>query len=239
MRAHPCHGCADREDHARWAERYDRLRRETDALERGSSGRTNTHRAAPSTGSARCSTSSATSTATRSPPPGAGWPGSTPSPTWWSPSACATGVWDGLDPAELAARRLGAGLRGAARRRRRPPRLPAGPVREALERDCADLGASSSELEERPRPRRSCASRTSASPGRPTAGPPGTALDAVLRRRRDLAAGDFVRWCKQLIDLLGQIADAAAADPVSGVREAAREAVDLIRRGVVAYSSVT
>ena len=54
-----------------------------------------------------------------------------------------------------------------------------------------------------------------------------------------LPAGDFVRWCKQLIDLLGQIADAAAADQGSGVREAAREAVGLIRRGVVAYSSVT
>ena len=54
-----------------------------------------------------------------------------------------------------------------------------------------------------------------------------------------LPAGDFVRWCKMLIDLLGQIADAAAGDQGSGVRQAAREAVDLIRRGVVAYSSVT
>src|SRR4029077_4977730 len=26
IRAHPCHGCAEREDHARWAERYWRLR---------------------------------------------------------------------------------------------------------------------------------------------------------------------------------------------------------------------
>ena len=29
---HPCHGCADREDHARWAERYPRLQRETEQL---------------------------------------------------------------------------------------------------------------------------------------------------------------------------------------------------------------
>ena len=41
-RSHPCHGCADREDHARWAERWWRLRRETDALVRRIEGRTNT-----------------------------------------------------------------------------------------------------------------------------------------------------------------------------------------------------
>ncbi len=42
LRAHPCHGCADREDHARWAERWWRLHRETDALTRRIEGRTNT-----------------------------------------------------------------------------------------------------------------------------------------------------------------------------------------------------
>ena len=34
IRAHPCHRCPDREDHARWAERYFRLKREVDGLER-------------------------------------------------------------------------------------------------------------------------------------------------------------------------------------------------------------
>ena len=42
LRPHPCHGCADREDHARWAERWWRLRRETDTLIRRIEGRTNT-----------------------------------------------------------------------------------------------------------------------------------------------------------------------------------------------------
>src|SRR3954466_3072037 len=32
LRAHPCHGCADREAHARWAERHARLERETEQL---------------------------------------------------------------------------------------------------------------------------------------------------------------------------------------------------------------
>ena len=39
----------------------------------------------------------------------------------------------------------------------------------------------------------------------------GKGLESVLRDA-DLTAGDFVRWCKQLIDLLGQIAKAADAD---------------------------
>src|SRR5665647_3432787 len=37
LRTHPCHGCSEREDHARWAEQYHRLRREHDALVRRSS----------------------------------------------------------------------------------------------------------------------------------------------------------------------------------------------------------
>ena len=52
-----------------------------------------------------------------------------------------------------------------------------------------------------------------------------------------LNAGDFVRWTKQLLDLLGQVAEAAPRD--SGLRETAGRAMDAMRRGVVAYSSVT
>ena len=60
----------------------------------------------------------------------------------------------------------------------------------------------------------------------------------------DLTAGDFVRWCKQVVDLLGQVEQGAAAaaalgDPAAArLRDVAREAVDNVRRGVVAYSSV-
>jgi ATP-dependent RNA helicase HelY len=66
----------------------------------------------------------------------------------------------------------------------------------------------------------------------------GQSLDAVLTGS-DLSAGDFFRWVRQLIDLLGQIADAAdAADRASPIAGNARDAVDALRRGVVAYSSV-
>ena len=42
LKAHPCHGCPDREDHARWAERYFKLHRDTQTLERRIESRTNT-----------------------------------------------------------------------------------------------------------------------------------------------------------------------------------------------------
>ena len=40
LRAHPCHGCADREEHARWAQRYLRLQGEHQALLQRIEGRT-------------------------------------------------------------------------------------------------------------------------------------------------------------------------------------------------------
>ena len=42
LRAHPCHGCPDREDHARWAERWVKLDRDTAGLRRRIEQRTNT-----------------------------------------------------------------------------------------------------------------------------------------------------------------------------------------------------
>ena len=62
----------------------------------------------------------------------------------------------------------------------------------------------------------------------------GDELDSVLNDV-DLAAGDFVRWMKQLLDLTGQVADAAGGSPL---RETARQAVRRLRRGVVAYSGL-
>jgi ATP-dependent RNA helicase HelY len=46
-----------------------------------------------------------------------------------------------------------------------------------------------------------------------------------------LPAGDFVRWCRQVVDLLDQIRKAAID---TGLRNSAKRAIDDIRRGVVA-----
>jgi ATP-dependent RNA helicase HelY len=61
----------------------------------------------------------------------------------------------------------------------------------------------------------------------------GGRLDSVLIEA-DLAAGDFVRWTKQTIDLLDQLS-VVADSPVGAT---ARKALESIRRGIVAYSSV-
>ncbi|GAY15183.1 RNA helicase [Mycobacterium sp. shizuoka-1] len=46
-----------------------------------------------------------------------------------------------------------------------------------------------------------------------------------------LPAGDFVRWCRQVLDLLDQVRNAA---PQSGLRSTAKRAIEDVRRGVVA-----
>jgi ATP-dependent RNA helicase HelY len=51
----------------------------------------------------------------------------------------------------------------------------------------------------------------------------------------DMPAGDFVRWARQVLDLLAQLKDASAATP--GVREAARKAITAVNRGVLAYQT--
>jgi ATP-dependent RNA helicase HelY len=58
-----------------------------------------------------------------------------------------------------------------------------------------------------------------------------TALDVAARDVGELAPGDFVRTMKSVADLAQQVSH-TAADP--GVAAAAREAVDLLLRGVVA-----
>ena len=60
----------------------------------------------------------------------------------------------------------------------------------------------------------------------------GDDLDDVLRVT-GLSAGDFVRWMKQLLDLCGQVADAAGDTPL---RATARATAKSLKRGVIAYS---
>jgi ATP-dependent RNA helicase HelY len=57
-------------------------------------------------------------------------------------------------------------------------------------------------------------------------------LTAAGQNGGELSAGDFVRWCRQVLDLLDQIA--AVAGRGNGVGRVAAAAVTAIRRGVVA-----
>ena len=49
-----------------------------------------------------------------------------------------------------------------------------------------------------------------------------------------LSAGDFVRWCRQVLDLLDQVRNAA---PAAATKATAKRAIDDIRRGVVAVDA--
>ena len=147
------------------------------------------------------------------------------------------GVWEGLSPAELASSasllvyetRAGDG---------ETAKTPGGATQEAIRRTLV-LYDNLAELE---RDHRLQFLRP------PDAGfawaayrwASGHRLEPVLRDA-DLTAGDFVRWCKQLADLLGQVADGAAAQGTPAGRRLARtahDAIDAVKRGVVSFSSV-
>ena len=64
--------------------------------------------------------------------------------------------------------------------------------------------------------------------------PLGYALAAAAESGAELTPGDFVRWCRQVIDLLEQIVRTGYSEEI---KQNARKAVDAIRRGVVAIGN--
>ena len=233
LRAHPCHSCPEREDHARWAERFFRLSRETESLQRRVRNRTHT---ISRTFDRICGLleelgylegESVTQHGRRL--------SAIYTELDLLTSECLRArVWDHLEPAELAACVSAVVFESRQPEDAAPPRLPTGPARDALA-ETVHLWAT---LEDREKDHRIDG------PREPDLGfawatyrwASGDSLDSVLREA-DLQAGDFVRWTKQVVDLLGQVADASRVDG-SPVGETARRAADLLRRGVVAYSSV-
>src|SRR3954447_15048366 len=231
IRRHPCHGCAEREEHARWAERWDRLNRDTTQLDERVANRTNTIarmfdrvcdvlttlgylRADVVTDAGRMLARIYSEA------------------DLVIAEALRGGQWDGLDPSELAA--VCSCLVYEARRDdAAPPRIPGGAVRPAI----TELTRLWSKLRDTERDARLDFLRE------PDAGfawaawrwASGASLDQVLGDI-DLAPGDFVRWMKQVIDLLDQVADAAPEG--SPVGSTAATGVRALRRGVVAYSGV-
>ena len=234
MRAHPCHGCADREQHARWAERAHRLRGETEALKRRLEGRTNSiarrfdricvvlaelgylagPRDAPTVSEAGMRLRRIYGES-----------------DLLAMQCLRADLWTGLTAPELAGAcsALVYESRGNPEPGAAPPRVPPA-LRGTLEdtmRTWADL-----EVLER---------RNGLPPTRqPDVGfawavhrwAGGGTLRSVLQGS-ELTAGDFVRWCKQVIDFLGQL---VAADPAGPLAQPARLAIDSMRRGVVAVN---
>ncbi|MFC5063908.1 DEAD/DEAH box helicase [Actinomycetospora atypica] len=231
LRSHPCHGRSDREDRARWAERHARLTRENEQLEQRV--RSTTHSLARNFDRIRGLLSERGYVEGEELTPA----GHRLSRLWGESDLLVAeclrhGVWLGLRPAELAAvasslvydsRRDDGGI----------PRVP--DDAEAAVTATVQLWTDLVHDE-----RRHHLDRTR-EPDLGFAWPVhrwarGDALSAVLSSARahgiELSAGDFVRWCRQVLDLLDQIrAVCGGEDPVG---RAAADAGRAIRRGVVA-----
>ncbi|MFD7510715.1 DEAD/DEAH box helicase [Streptomyces sp. NPDC059853] len=237
IKAHPCHGCDEREDHARWAERYHRLKRDNRQLERRIEGRTNTIARTFDQVYALLSElgyldgDAVTDDGRRL----ARLYGEL---DLLASECLRDGVWEGLDPAELAACVSALVFETRSADDAPAPELPGGRAKAALG-EMVRIWGRLDALEEQHRINQA----TGVGQREPDLGfawaayrwAQGHALDEVLGDA-DMTAGDFVRWCKQIIDVLGQIAQAAPAGGT--VAKTAHKAVDKILRGVVAYSSV-
>ncbi len=227
VRAHPSHGCADREDHARWAERWFKLDGERRTLARRVERRTNTvarqfDRVCEVLDALGYLDGDAVTDQ------GRGLMRIYSELDLVAAEALRTGLLDDLNTAQLAAV-----LSVLVFESRRPdesaPAVPGGPVADTIDR-VQRLWADLERLEK---------DHHLEFLRRPDAGFAWTAyrwaggqdLDEVLHRA-DLTAGDFVRQMKQLVDFAGQIADAAGAE--SPVRQTARAVIPALRRGIVA-----
>ena len=147
------------------------------------------------------------------------------------------GVWAGLDAPGAGRVRQRHGLRVAARRRRRQPAAAPAAARRALE-ETVRIWSALEDAEHDHRLDVTPRARRSGWRGRCTGGRRARGWSRCSRTPTS-PAGDFVRWCKQVIDLLGQIEQAAGeAEGGAELRRAAQDAIDAVRRGVVAYSSV-
>jgi ATP-dependent RNA helicase HelY len=231
LRRHPCHDCPDREQHARYGERYVRLARETEGLERKVAGRSHV---ISRTFDRVCTVlehlgylSGDTVTAD-----GRRLAGLYTELDLLAAECLRKGTWNGLSPAELAACVSSLCFESRQADDARPARLPKGRVPDVLA-EMAGIWADLDQLEK----------NNSLSFLRlPDAGfawaayrwARGARLEAVLTESADLTPGDFVRAVKQLLDLLDQIAGAAGRE----LATVARDAMAGLRRGVIAYSTV-
>jgi ATP-dependent RNA helicase HelY len=236
LRQHPCHACPEREDHARWAERRHRLERETQALRDKVSGRTGSL--------ARTFDQVCTVLAGRGYLTTAGEvteAGRMLARIWTEADLLVAeclrrDVWEGLAPEELAAA-VSMVLYESRREGEERPSVPKGATTDAVDA-CqklwaeieADEAAHGLSLTREPDPGFVWPMYRWAR-GEPLA----RVLASGHNYDSDMPAGDFVRWARQVLDLLGQIKDASGASPA--VRETARKATAAVNRGVLAYQS--
>jgi ATP-dependent RNA helicase HelY len=232
LRAHPVHGCDEREDHARWAERHHKLSRDARTLQRRIEQRTNTI-ARQFDRVCDLLTALGYLQDDQVTPTGERLMRIYTDMDLVAAESLRNGLWDDLSPPELAAALSALVFESRRADDAGAPRIPGRRVSDTLV-DMVSLWADLDVLERQhkldflrePDLGFAWAAYRWAE---------GAKLDEVLTET-DLAAGDFVRWVKQLLDLADQVADAAGD---SDLRRTARRTSEALRRGVVAYSSVS
>ncbi|MGI8879593.1 MAG: DEAD/DEAH box helicase [Jatrophihabitans sp.] len=229
LRAHPCHGCPDREQHMRGMQRAARVSRELATMRHRVSARTDSlartfdrvckllDEFGYLDGDARTARGEQLARI---------W-GETDLLT---AQCIEAGVLDGLAPAELAA--AASALVYESRRDDQPVATPpGGAVAEAIATVARQWAALTAAEAEHGLPRTRAPDPGLA--GGLLAWAQGQPLARALQSQpagEELSAGDFVRWCRQVIDVLEQIA--RAVEPADLARRA-RAAADACRRGVV------
>jgi ATP-dependent RNA helicase HelY len=226
---HPCHSCPDRPQHERWAVRASKLEREVAGLDRRIRSRTETLGRRFDRVLAvltelgyveRFALTEKGETLRRIYSEG----------DILVAEALANGVFDGLSGSELAALASTVVYESRERIPRRVD-IPTARVRDRY-RELSGVWSAVRRVEDE----HQVELCRELDPGfAPTvfAWAEGKPLEDVLETS-GLAAGDFVRNCKQLLDLLRQIEDVAAPD----VRPVARAAHDAVNRSVVAYTGM-
>jgi ATP-dependent RNA helicase HelY len=245
LRRHPCHQCPDREQHARFAERYFRQKKEADELENQVAGR---RHVIARTFDRVCQVLDELGylNGDKVTPAGQRLTRLYSELDLLAAECLRRGEWEGLNPAELAA--CVSVLSFESRRQPEddgPARLPKGPVRDVLTTMARTWG----ELDHLEK-RNGLSFLREPDPGFVWAAyrwVRGAKLEDVLDSVPGLTPGDFVRSMKQLIDLLDQIAIASRGQSGQAqetppkdrdVASTARAAIDAMRRGVIAYTAL-
>lgn len=232
MRAHPCHSCNEREAHSRWGERWFKLSRELEQVFGQIEGRTNQ---VAKTFDRICDLLEDLNYIRNNDGDYEVLDGGRALARIYGErdllvaECLRDGTWNNLDAPSLAA--MAAALVYESRRddENFEPRLPKGNFKEIFEAT-EDMWYQLEDLARNHKLRQTPPLDVSlAAPIYRWAS--GAKLDTVLDSA-DLLAGDFIRWCKQIIDLLDQIAQ--SNNPA--IAETAKQAVDKVKRGIVAYS---
>lgn len=232
MKVHPCHACSDREAHSRWAERWFKLSRETQATIDQIEGRTNQ---VASTFDKICNLLLELDYISKSHDDlevedfGRTLARIYGERDLLVAEAIRHGIWDDLDAPGLAA--MAAALVYEARKDDEgfEARAPRGPFAQAFAAT-QELWEDLEMLKKKHKLPRS--SRIELDLSYPIyRWATGSKLNLVLEVA-DLLPGDFIRWSKQIIDLLEQISQAAKGH----LAQTANLAIDKVKRGIVAYS---